>query len=449
MPESNVTLRANWSKVTLEKRMDGEIFSLPYLYDLIKEQAVMDNVASTYVSSNSGINFDKISSTTNGKGVYTRAGTENDKNPVYYYRGDVNNNNVKFANYCWKIVRTTSAGGIKMIYNGLPDENGYCDNTGDDTTIGMSQFNNYTHILGVQYMRGKDYYMDSIDMNYNTTGSWSLAKDIGYQEALGQYSLIEITATGLANWSSNGQYIAKQGSRYTCFSYNSLCSPVYYITYVDGGVVNYIALFDGETVDIAFDNLTSKSTNISNSDIKTQIDTWYQNNMLDYQDYLEDTPWCNDRSVYDKGYWDRSFTGDGMGFVLFTSMYNYYYADKAEPRIECPQFDDGFTISPNKGNGALTYLVGLLTVDEINLAGGSTQSNSSYYLYTGKSYWTMSPESVNSATARVYSVETDGRFSGTAAKITNGIRPSISLTGNELVIAGNGTSQEPYEVTIS
>ena len=77
------------------------------------------------------------------------------KNPVYYYRGDVNNNNVKFANYCWKIVRTTSAGGIKMIYNGLPDENGYCDNTGDDTTIGMSQFNNYTHILGVQYMLGK------------------------------------------------------------------------------------------------------------------------------------------------------------------------------------------------------------------------------------------------------------------------------------------------------
>ena len=224
---------------------------------------------------------------------------------------------------------------------------------------------------------------------------------------------------------------------------------MYYITYVDGGVVNYIALFDGETVDIAFDNLTSKSTNISNSNIKTQIDTWYQNNMLDYQDYLEDTPWYNDRSVYDKGYWDRSFTGDGMGFVLFTSMYNYYYTDKAEPRIEYPQFDDGFTISPNKGNGALTYPVGLLTLDEINLAGGSTQSNSSYYLYTGKGYWTMSPESVNSATARVYSVGTDGRFSGTAAKITNGIRPSISLTGNELVIAGNGTSQEPYEVTIS
>ena len=37
--------------------------------------------------------------------------------PVYYYRGNVDNH-VLFANMCWRIVRTTETGGVKLIYNG-------------------------------------------------------------------------------------------------------------------------------------------------------------------------------------------------------------------------------------------------------------------------------------------------------------------------------------------
>ena len=78
----------------------------------------MENTKSRYVSSNNGIDFSQISSDTNGKGVYTFASTYNDTYPVRYYRGDVDNNNVLFGGYCWKIVRTTSTGGVKLIYNG-------------------------------------------------------------------------------------------------------------------------------------------------------------------------------------------------------------------------------------------------------------------------------------------------------------------------------------------
>lgn len=39
---------------------------------------------------------------------------------VYYYYGKAENNNVLFANYCWKIVRTTDTGGVKLLYNGVP-----------------------------------------------------------------------------------------------------------------------------------------------------------------------------------------------------------------------------------------------------------------------------------------------------------------------------------------
>ena len=64
------------------------------------------------------INFAEKSSDTNGKGLYRLFGTENDTYPIYYYRGDIDNNNVVFGDYCWQIVRTTDTGGIKMIYNG-------------------------------------------------------------------------------------------------------------------------------------------------------------------------------------------------------------------------------------------------------------------------------------------------------------------------------------------
>ena len=56
------------------------------LYGIMRDASVMDNISSTYVSASTGIDFGAISSDTNGKGVYERAGTENDAYPIYYYR---------------------------------------------------------------------------------------------------------------------------------------------------------------------------------------------------------------------------------------------------------------------------------------------------------------------------------------------------------------------------
>ena len=111
------------------------------LVGTMKEEAVLDNIASTYVTSPTGIDFSQISSDTNGKGLYILSSTVNDQYPIMYYRGAVENNNVKFANFCWKIVRTTETGGVKLIYNGTPDENGQCNATGSETVIGDSVFN--------------------------------------------------------------------------------------------------------------------------------------------------------------------------------------------------------------------------------------------------------------------------------------------------------------------
>ena len=55
-------------------------------------------------------------------GLYTGEGADTYANPVYYYKGNVQNNNVLFGGFCWKIVRTTETGGVKIVYNGVPKD---------------------------------------------------------------------------------------------------------------------------------------------------------------------------------------------------------------------------------------------------------------------------------------------------------------------------------------
>jgi len=118
------------------------------LYTEIAKNAVLDNIQSEFVTASTGIDFSNVSSDTNGRGVYTFSSTKDEKFPVHYYRGAVENNNVKFAKLCWKIVRTTETGGVKLIYNGSPDANGQCTNiTGEATQIGTSKFNEANNAL--------------------------------------------------------------------------------------------------------------------------------------------------------------------------------------------------------------------------------------------------------------------------------------------------------------
>ena len=105
-----------------------------------------------------GIDYSKVNSSTNGEGVYLFDETKNDTNPVYFFRGTHQlKNNLLYANMCWKIVRTTGTGGVRVVYNGAP-VNGKCTNTtGDSTQIGTSKFNPaYDKKKYVGYMFGDD-----------------------------------------------------------------------------------------------------------------------------------------------------------------------------------------------------------------------------------------------------------------------------------------------------
>ena len=85
------------------------------IYYVMNSIATPDNIQSQYVSSPNGIDFTKSSGITNGRGLYVMADTINSPHPIYYYRGKVNDNNAVFGKFCWKILRTTDTGGIRLL----------------------------------------------------------------------------------------------------------------------------------------------------------------------------------------------------------------------------------------------------------------------------------------------------------------------------------------------
>ena len=145
--------------------------SIP-LYDYIKNSA----------DTTTTIDFSQTSAASKTNGIYTTTNTDSG-NPVYYYRGKVDNN-VLFANFCWKIIRTTETGGVKLIYNGVPS-NGQCNNRGDATTIGNLEFNSTNNNAKYEgYMYG-----DSIDDTANTNDSTIKTKiDTWYETNMTSYT---------------------------------------------------------------------------------------------------------------------------------------------------------------------------------------------------------------------------------------------------------------------
>ena len=404
-------------------------------YKSLYESAVMDNKSSTYVSGSSGIDFSKTSSDTNGKGLYIASEYSDYKYPILYYRGDVTNNNLIFANFCWKIVRTTETGGIKLIYNGTPT-NGTCNNTGISSQIGTSAFNtNHDSPSYVGYMYGTPYIFQYKSMS-GVTNNYYYGNDVTYSN--GKYTLVNTISS--SNWSSiwNGGI---NNNHYTCMG-GTTCSTVYYIYYTESNAMYYIALTNGKKIEDALsdmlDNNTTSSTIKGSSSSSGTIDNWYYTNIekKGYSSYVEDTVWCVDRSISRLNGWDPD--GGSTRNFLYFSAHDRANTSVPYPNLVCRRKIDRFTVSDTNGNGDLDYPVGLLTVDEIMLAGGRYgASGGENYLSTGISMWVISPFSISNSYALVLQGAVD---------VVNSVRPSISLAPDVEISGGNGTSNNPYVV---
>ena len=315
----------------------------------------------TTVSGNSGVKYDENDNQTAtglGDGTNGIYKAEDDLGTSYYFRGNVQNNYVYFANNWFRIIRINGDGTIRMIYTSNPND------------------------------------------------------------------------------SSANQYISKS-------AYNSSRDDNAYVGYMYG------------TIGSSTYNATHANTN--NSTIKGVIDSWYQNNLSSYSEYIADAIYCNDREVVQvNNVGGMTLTGNGAGTNESAyAGFNRTYVDHA-PTLKCKNKNDKFTTSSTLGNGALTYPIALITSDEVVMAGGAGIdaatmtyiTNDSYYLYPkngGYDYWTMTPFAYAGGIAIVGGVGSVGLVNGNVVFNDRAARPVVSLISNA-ISGGDGTSGNPFYV---
>ena len=227
----------------------------------------------------------------------------------------------------------------------------------------------------------------------------------------------------------------------------------------DNAYVGYMYGIAGSTTYEATHANTNEST------IKKYIDNWYSQNFDESAiNKLEDTLFCNDRSTkaYDAntiGNTSCSSYGD-LGYGKNATLYGAahrasFFSNNPNPSLVCQNDNDKFTVDSKNGNGALTNPVGLITSDEVVLAGLNTyySNTSDYedttnYLYTNSNYWTFSPVMVNErGNAIVGYVTGFGDVFNNYVAEAIGVRPVVSLADGTLVNSnGDGTSTNPYVV---
>ena len=200
------------------------------------------------------------------------------------------------------------------------------------------------------------------------------------------------------------------------------------------------------------------STHANNTDstIKGILDSWYKTNIVDkgHSDKVStEAGFCNDRKTQSgvmSGYGTLGYGTNATTYApLGRLMSNGSWKSSQTPSLKCSQIaNDMFTVSgSSKGNHKLTYPVGLITSDEVVLAGGlGGSNNTSYYLYTNQYYWTMSPYNFDSTGyAYVFLVNSNGTFGRDGVYNANGVRPVINLRA-DVTITGEGTASDPYVV---
>ena len=242
----------------------------------------------------------------------------------------------------------------------------------------------------------------------------------------------------------------------TVYAFNSSINKAEYVGY------QYI---EGEQHGYGECNGTSASCTVNgktvyNSTIKQAIDEWYAGTTLETDSSTkalvsQDQIFCNDRTAS-----TSNVPYSSTNYTTLTSWNStgteYYYGARGRlnqstsPILTCPTASDKFTANASNGNGALTYPVGLITADEVAMAGGvygSSNINRSYYLYTNQYYWSGSPYFFerSRSIAFEFQVDSSGTLNTGNVDLTYGARPVVSLS-SEAKLSGDGTWNNPYVV---
>ena len=330
---------------------------------------------------------------------------------IYYYRGVLENSvgsygsdgsAVTYPNYvildadgsktttdtCWRIVRTTGSGGVKMIYNGKWTGS-TCANATTNAQVTTQSFNatsniNYKSIIATGY---------TFNANYKTTTG-----STAYRTLFGSNS----SYSGNSTPSSMKTYI--ENTWFTNInSYSSILEP-------SAGYCN---------------DRTIRSSSSSTSVIgdTTSISTPY-------------TTASSGITQYYFGPYVRNVTT----------------SDKPTLGCPRSNADLYTTSSASNGNKQLAKPAALITADEAAFAGSGYSSNTTPYhansfLCSGSYFWLLSPRyRISNGSAYGFFLNSGGDLNSNNVNAMNGVRPAISLASGTTIASGSGTATDPWVI---
>ena len=192
------------------------------------------------------------------------------------------------------------------------------------------------HQPNVGYMYGIKYIYTSMSSTNRST-SYKYGNGVNWNGS--SYTLTNtIDTTG--DWTND--YNVLNNNHYTYLNTTGTCANVYYVYYTSTSNAYYITLTNGKTVENAIDEMLTSSSNTTDSTIKAYIDSWYTDNLTSFADYLEDTVWCNDRSISSLNGWNPN-GGDTTKYLFFEA--NKRAFTTYSPIVTCSNVNDSFTIS--------------------------------------------------------------------------------------------------------
>ena len=192
--------------------------------------------------------------------------------------------------------------------------------------------------------------------------------------------------------------------------------------------------------------------NGTDSFIKKEVDTWYKNTLGSsiYDSKVIGGRFCSDSSGYkNASEYDVSeaMFGDLTDVYMYSSMgdrlanFQKNSPGNNAPTLSCPATEETY-------GGSYRLKAGLITADELVLAGESSYVVGNSYLNPGDSqmwYWSMTPAVFNFGDARVWDefevLDRDYVYIGFA------VRPVINVTTDDGFTSGDGTASSPYKIS--
>lgn len=168
----------------------------------------------------------------------------------------------------------------------------------------------------------------------------------------------------------------------------------------------------------------------SNSEAKTTLESWYNNNIGNKQEYSKYVVTGNYYCEQAKTKYQSSWTSGSATMTVYSSY---------TPDFKCTT--DG------NGKGLVNSSVGLIAYDEVVYAGGYYNvANGYYYLHNSNTFWAISTSGLNSANAYIVYINGRGTITNNSVTNTHTIRPVLNLKVDTMVV-GTGTSTDPFVVS--